>query len=255
MGRLHWTLSTVVVLTVLVVVSASAQPPGQRTMGKYGWRWHSPIRHGTNITFDLPVGFGYAPYGYWPYGGYYGYGNLYGVPPAYGNAAYGYTNNAWSPNRALVTEQAREQYLLNVARSNEIRRQQQKAADARKAQRDDERSERRARNLARPAKRPTDLYARLSVQQLDFGTGAVSWPKSLLREEFRDDRAKIESVLSAIAANGPDDQIAAELRAIANQMKKQTNSLVSEMGFTTYTETRRFLNSLSVEGYYALEDL
>jgi hypothetical protein len=255
MGRIRLNRATVAsLMTLLVTASAGAQPPGQRTMDRHAWRWHAPAPSGAHVTFQVPRG-----YGYLPYGGYYGYGNVYGVPPLYGYSAYGYSaygNTAWPVGQSQVaTEQAREQYLKNRALFNEIRRDQRKAIEARKAKEDDERWERRARNLARAGRLPSDLYKRLTIDQLDATTGKVSWPKSLLRTEFDGGRSKIETALSGIAEHGPDEKTAGVIRAAADQMKKATNSLMAEIGFEDYTETRKFLSSLSAEGYYAIDDL
>ncbi len=155
----------------------------------------------------------------------------------------------------MAVEQAREQYLKNKALYNDLRREQRKAIEARKDKEDDERWERRARNLARAGRPPSALYPRLDADQLDVTSGKISWPQSLLSAEFSKGRSKIESALSDIAVNGPDHEVAREIRATADQMKTETNSLMSEMGFARYTETRKFLCSLSAAGYYALDDM
>ena len=257
MGRIHLNVVTVTMLiTLLMTASAVAQPPGQRTMDRHAWRWHAPTQNTTNFTFRVPASYGYFPYagyGYVPYGGYYGFGNIYGLPPIYGYSSYGSTNFPTGQS-LLATEQAREQYLKNKALFNEIRREQRKAIKARKAIEDDERWERRARNLARAERLPSDLYKRLTVDQLDVTTGEVIWPNSLLRDEFNAGRNRIESAMSDIVENGPLEKTANEIHVAADQMKKATNSLMAEIGFAAYTEARKFLCSLSAEGYYALDE-
>ncbi len=252
MIRFRWFVAAITALiTLLVVGSAAAQPPSQRTMDRHAWRFHSPAQSGATFTFDVPIG-----YSYLPYGGYYNYGSYYGFPPVYAYSAYGSTGSGWSPRPSpLAQEQAQEQYLKNKALYNDMRREQRKAIDARKAKQDDERWERRARNLARAERLPSDLYPRLDADQFDVATGKISWPKSLLREEFGKGRNRIESALSDMAENGPDQKTAGEIRATADQMKKATNSFMADMGFARYTETRKFLCSLSAAGYYAMKDL
>ena len=243
------------VFTFPTIGSAAAQPPSQRTMDRHAWRWHSPAPRGATITFQVPTGYSYLPYGgYLPYGNYYGYGSYYGASPFYAYSAYGSTSNFWQQAASPVAlEQAREQYLKNKALYNDMRREQRKAIDARKAKEDDERWERRVRNMARAGRLPSDLYPRLGPDELDATTGKISWPKTLQREEFGKGRSSIESALSDIAEHGPDQKTADEIRTAADQMKKTTNSFMAEMGFTRYTETRRFLSSLSAEGFYALD--
>ena len=252
MIKFRWIVATIAILiTFPVIRSDAAQPPSQRTMDRHAWRWHSPAPSGATITFQVPGG-----YSYLPYGGYFGYGSYYGLPPVYAYSAYGSTGTGWTPPQSSVAiERSREQYLKNLALYNDMRREQRKAIDARKAKQDDERWERRARNLARAERPPSDLYPRLGADQLDVTTGKISWPKSLLREEFGKGRSRIESALSDIVENGPDQETAGEIRATAEQMKKASNEFMSEIGFARYTETRKFLSSLSAEGYYALDDL
>ncbi|MCP4173860.1 MAG: hypothetical protein GY758_24155 [Fuerstiella sp.] len=248
MGRIQFCMLTAALLTVLPTTgTAAAQPPGQRTMDRHAWRWHSPAPNGVHITFEIPLG-----YTYLPYGGYYGYGTPYAATPLYGYSAYGST--AWPLGQSqAATEQTREQHLKNKALFDEIRQGQQKAIKARKAKEDDERWERRARNLARADRLPSDLYPRLTVDQHDAMTGDVTWPKTLLRKRFEAPRKKIEAALSGIVEHGADEENAIAIRTIADQMKKATNSLMGDIGFEKYTETRKFLSSLSAEGYYALE--
>ncbi|MEO2016671.1 MAG: hypothetical protein ABGZ53_20130 [Fuerstiella sp.] len=250
MIKFRWIVVTITLLFLLLVIGpAAAQPPSERTMDRHAWRWHSPGQSGATATFQIPVG-----YSYLPYGGHYGYGSYYGVSPFYAYSAYGSTSTFWQRAPSPV-EQTREQYLKNQALYLDMRREQRKAIDARKAKQDDKRWERRARNLARAGRPPSALYPRLGADQLDVTTGKISWPQSLLGIEFGKGRRTIEAALSEIAENGPDQQTALEIRATADQMKTGTNSLMSELGFTRYTETRKFLCSLSAAGYYALEDL
>lgn len=255
MGRIHLNVVTVAVLiTLLITASANAQPSGQRTMDRHAWRWHAPTQNIPNLTFQVPARYGYFPYagyGYVPYGSYYGFGNIYGAAPIHGYSAY-HSNSFPTGQSLLATEQAHEQYLKNMALFNEIRREQRKAIKARKAIEDNERWERRARNLAGGERLPSDLYKRLTIDQLDVTTGEVNWPQSLQRDEFIAGRKRIESAMSDIAENGPGEKTAKEIHAAANQMKKATNSLMAEIGFAAYTEARKFLGSLSAEGYYAM---
>ena len=268
MGRIRLNVATVTTLIpLLTTATAVAQPPGQRTMDRHAWRWHSPTQGSTNFTFQLPVSYGYVPYvgygqvpyvgyGQVPYTGDYGSVSIYGLQPVYGYSRYSAYGSPSLPigQSLAATEQAREQYLKNKAMFNEIRREQRNMIEARKAKEADERWERRARNLARADRLPSDLYPRLTAVQLDVTTGHVNWPKSLMRDEYDGGRIRIESALASIVENGPDEKSATEICKTAEQMKKATNSLMAELGFDRYTETRKFLCSLSAEGYYALDE-
>lgn len=147
-------------------------------------------------------------------------------------------------------EEARAQYLENVARFEELRREHRQAEAAREAQQAEERRI-RAANYEPPE--PTELYSRLSPGQIDPATGEIDWPAILLRPEFARGRRLIEDQLQVIAEEGANPRSAAIIRDTANEMKPITNTLLSEVGFNAYRDTRDFLGSLSVEGYYALE--
>ena len=209
----------------------------------YGGSWYSPVQYGA-------TGYTYPPNG--------GYNN--GTQTAYGNAVRAQAELTIAQGKAAKdaaiaaehTEQARAQYIENQARYNQLRQQQREVIEARKAK---ETEARRERGAARPQKKPTDLYSRLSAVQLDRTTGKVQWPESLTGMKFEEDRQKIESVLNSIAQNGPDERSAGIIRETANHMKSGTNEILSDISFETYTDARKFLGSLSVEGYYALEEL
>lgn len=261
--------ASAVLISTVCVESGRAQAPGNRTMGRYGWRWHSPPQYG-NTTFTAPLsatGFGYWPGvygGYTPFYGYGGYGPSYGsnfyesaargraaMLRAQGNLVESRAQAAESAAEAAESvEEARAQYLENVARFEELRREHRMAEAAREAQEAEERRT-RAANYEPPA--PTELYSRLSPQQIDPSTGEIDWPAILLRPEFAKGRRLIEDQLQLIAEEGANPRSAAIIRDTANEMKPITNTLLSEIGFNAYRDTRDFLGSLSVEGYYALE--
>lgn len=247
-----------------------AQGPGNRSMGKNGWRWHSSGSGGIysgNRSVRTYGGLGYTTPLY-RYGNGYGFGYGYGGYGGGGQTAYGQAveaqadltraqgqaskNNAQA---AVANEQAREQYLKNQERYNGMRREQKAVIDARKEQESEERAERRERKESAPAKRPTDLYPRLPIDQIDGTTGQIHWPKSLQAKQFDAAREKIDAQLKFIAENGPNERSAGIVKNVADDMKKASSSIMSDMGFEAYSEARKFLCSLSVEGYFALEEL
>ena len=203
----------------------------------YGGRWYGPVQYGAT---------GYSYY-------------QSGVQTAYGNAvrAKAALTMAQSNARrndavaAEYNEKARSQYLDNKAKYDDIRRQQRAAIEKRKTA---EQSAQKERAANRQQKAPTDLYPRLSLDQLDRTTGTIDWPMPLLSDKFQDDRATIEAAVQSIAQNGPDQRSAGIISNIAKRMKTNTSDLIKEVGFEAYSDARKFLGSLSVEGYYALEE-
>ena len=149
-------------------------------------------------------------------------------------------------------ERARRLYLENKARYLEIRNQQRDVIEEHEAE---EQAAQQERASNRQTRRPTELYPRLSVGQLDPTTGKITWPKCLTRDSFQQDRQQIESAVRSMAENGPGQRSAGIIHSTATQMKSDANALMSEIGFEAYSDARKFLGSLSVEGYYALENL
>ena len=60
MIKVRWIVATIAALIMFLVIgSAAAQPPSQRTMDRHAWRWHSPAQSGATFTFDVPIGYSY----------------------------------------------------------------------------------------------------------------------------------------------------------------------------------------------------
>lgn len=253
--------AAVLLISMLCLVdTGTAQPPGQRTMGRNGWRWHATGN--TGIVRRYWGGWGGVPYvQYGAYGAYSTPG--YGVQTAYGDAVRANAQAAVAQSQinkanaqaAEYNEKAREQYLKNQAVYNEMRQQQRAAMEERKAAKEAETQARRDKAASRPKRRPTDLYPRLGPEQLEPAIGGIIWPESLQGESFAEDREKIEKELTFIAESGPNARSASVIREVCERMKDNTASIMTDMGFDTYREARKFLCSLSVEGYYALEEL
>ena len=203
----------------------------------YGGRWYAPVQYGA-------TGYSYYPNG---------------VQTAYGNAVRAQADLTMAQARARQSdsvaaenyEKARAQYIENKSRYDELRRQQREVIEQRKAA---ELSEQKERAANRTPKAPTELYSRLSLDQLDRTAGTINWPQSLLSEKFQKDRATIEAAVQSIAHNGPNERSAGIINNTAKRMKTDSNDLLKEIGFEAYSDARKFLGSLSVEGYYAMEE-
>lgn len=199
------------------------------------------------------VGWGHVQYG----AGGYGY-NTYGAQTAYGNAVRSQAALTMAQGKARVdqakaneaNEAARQQYIENKARYLQLRNQQKAVIDARNEKELEVRRERAAKRV--PPK-PTRLYARLSADQLDPTTGKINWPECFLDKEFDEGREKIESAVDFIAQNGPDERSASIINQTAKDMRPALNDMLGDIGFEAYSDARKFVGSLSVEGYYALE--
>ncbi len=236
--------STLLLVQITVALSANAQLVN-RSIAR--WAVGDAIYRGEGYG---RVQYGASGYSYDPVG----------AQTAYGNAVRAQADLTMAQGRAAVqrakanesNENARKQSLENKARYNEIRSQQREAIEERKAAEDAARRERAAN---RRSVSPTELYPRLSVDQLDATTGKISWPECLKAKAFEKDREQIEAAVKSIAENGPDQRTAGIIRSVANEMKSGTNDLMPEIGFERYLDARKFLGSLSVEGYYALEEL
>jgi len=193
----------------------------------------------------------------WWYGGGY-WGNPWGGTTAYGSAARGQAALVQAQGQAQVSaakaarenEEARSRYLDNRAKYEEMRREQREWEDARRAQQLEERKQRAAE---REPPKVTNRYDRLPIEQLDPETGAISWPESLQKPSYKEQRSIIEQALLAQAEEGPSERLARVIEDTANEMKKTVSGQMKELGFEEYSRTRRFLGALSVEGYHALE--
>lgn len=242
LGRRLALAGLLVTILATCVVSTHAQFVNRRvarwSVGNqvYGGRWYAPVQYGAG--------------GYYPYGG----------QTAYGNAVRSQAELTMARGRAAQSqaianehnEKARKQYIENKARYEELRREQRGIIEARKAK---EREAQRQRAANRKPKLPTDLYTRLAVDQLDRTTGEISWPRCLAGKDFDDDRQRVESSVQFIAEHGPDQRSAGIIDETAKKMKKNMSDVMKQFGFEAYSDARKFLSSLSVEGYYAMEEL
>lgn len=200
------------------------------------------------------------------YARWYGWGNYYGNYDSGGSTPYSNAVRAQAEltlaqgaaresaaKAAISAEQARRVYLENQARYLEMRREQKAVSDAKKQQRLEESSARNS--LKPPPKSKTELYPRLSSDQLDPLTGEIQWPEWLTGSEYAEDREIIESALKSQAEFGPDARTSRIIYDAAHRMMAIRSRNVTEIGSQAYTSCRRFLNSLAIEGEHALEVL
>ena len=156
-------------------------------------------------------------------------------------------------NAAISTEQARSLFLENEARFIQLRRENRDAKDAREAQKKQEQKERAA--LRPPPKRLTELYPRLSSDQIDPLTGAIQWPTCLMGGSYAEDRKSVEDALRTQADYGSSDRTTKIIYDGAQRMMLTLSGDYGMLGPKDYAPCRRFLTSLSVEGNHAQEAL
>lgn len=209
-------------------------------------RWYIAGNPG---IWNAPVQWGAGGYTYFPENGQTAYSTAVRAQAeltyAQGLAAERYAK------AAEYNEQARKQYLENKAQYDEMRRQQRAVIEAREQK---EREEQRVRASRRPPpKKPTEVYARLSADELDPVTGDIHWPESLRTSAYAEDRRIIEEALKMQAEEGPSERTAKIIFDAARDMRDIVSSQIKDLGFEAYSANRRFLNSLAVEGNHALE--
>lgn len=201
---------------------------------------------------------GWRGYGSW--GGWGGYYSGEGSTP-YSNAVRAEAEMAKARGQAAesyakaaeTNEKVRSQYLENQARFVELRRQQKAAIEAQKDKREDEVKAKVARRP--PAKPHTELYPRLSTDQLDPLTGQISWPSCYLAPEFEADRKMIEAALKDEAEHGPDARTSKILFDAAYRMGSIRSQSMQALNSQEYAAAHKFLKSLAYEGEHAQEAL
>ncbi len=153
----------------------------------------------------------------------------------------------------LTNEAARSQFIDNQAKYISMRRALTASNEAREQQR---LADARARVALRPPpKSLAQIYPRLSEDQLDPLTGDIHWLELLEGSEYSDDRKAIEDALKAQVEYGPSDRTSKIISDAAQRMMKTLSSDYAKVGAENYSSYRRFLNSLSVEGQQAQEEL
>lgn len=154
---------------------------------------------------------------------------------------------------AIANEQARSLYLENEARFIQLRRANRDARDTREEQK---KQEQKARAALRPPPRPlTQLYPRLSSDQIDPLTGEIHWPGCLMGGGYADDRKTVEDSLRTQAEYGPNDRTTKTMYEASHRMMRTLSGDYGVLGPADYAPCRKFLTSLSVEGNHAQEAL
>jgi hypothetical protein len=152
---------------------------------------------------------------------------------------------------AAANEQARAAYMENQARLKQLRVEQKAAMAEQKARKE---AEAQARVAKRPPPKPrTELYPRLSADQLDPLTGVINWPDCLKDAAYDEQRAVIEQALHEQAEYGPSDRTSKIIYDAAHRMLAIRAPSTRGMSSRDYSAYRRFLNSLAMEGEHAEE--
>lgn len=154
---------------------------------------------------------------------------------------------------AVSAEQARSLYLENQARFIQLRRANRDAKDTRLEQ---EKEQRKATSSLRPAPKPlTQIYPRLSSDQIDPLTGAIHWPECLMDKDYESDKKTVEDALKTQAEYGANDRTTKIISDASHKMMRLLSGHYGSLGPEEYAPCKRFLNSLSVEGNHAQEEL
>ena len=131
----------------------------------------------------------------------------------------------------------------------ELRAATEAAQEKRKA------DERAKAALHPPPKTPAQIYPRLGSDQLDPLTGVIRWSEPFLDKEFQDDRTTVETALQTQVEYGANQRTSKIVFDAAHRMLKTLSADYAKVGAEHYSSSRRFLNSLSVEGDHAMEGL
>ncbi len=204
---------------------------------------------------------GYSRFGGYGYGGY-GYGGYGGdVGTAYSadvraRAAFAMAQGAAAESYARsnqANELARSQYIDNESKYIQMRRDLRAATEAGQEQR--KADERAKAALRPPPKTPAQIYPRLGSDQRDPLTGKIRWPEPFLDKEFQDDRTTVEAALQTQVEYDGSQRTSKIVFDAAHRMMKTLSADYAKVGAEHYSSSRRFLNSLSVEGDQAMEGL
>ncbi len=154
---------------------------------------------------------------------------------------------------AISREEARSRYIDNEAKFIQLRRENRDIKDAREEQKKQEKKAKAA--LRPPPRRLTELYPRLSSDQIDPLTGEIHWPDCLQEKDYSGDRKFVEDALRTQAEFGPSDRTTKIIYDASHRMMLIRSRDIESLGSAGYTSCRRFLTSLSVEGDHAREAL
>ena len=194
---------------------------------------------------------GYGGYGY----GYGGYGGATTPASAAGHAMADMTRsqgmyNAMTSAAMVNAEQARSKYIENQKQWTEVYMMKQRVVESEHAKQKEEARARNARWQEYQASHPSDLPPRLTSSELDLTTGKITWPSALMRDEFAEQRKKIDDLFISRAHTGTtselSDEIVKQVKELHEQLRKQIRNIVPQ----EYMDARKFIDRLSLEGRF-----
>jgi hypothetical protein len=146
---------------------------------------------------------------------------------------------------AINYEQARSQYLDNVAKATQIRWERKRLAES-------ERAKDRAQALAARdrylAAKKSGALPRLEPDQLDPNSGELFWPEALLDDEYFRCRQKLEKLFLLRTHASKPRHVSREIAAASQEMKSLLKTNIRELSPNEYIAARKFLDSLAYEG-------
>ena len=225
------------VLAAILVVSSAVEVASQRRVGAV---------HGRR---GVAAGRWYRAGGYggYPYGGFGG-----GAVSAVGDARRGFSEVVRAQGEAAETasrarinnEQARSSYLDNRLKYIQIKQERERLGKAVRADYYAKKRESVQRYLAsKRSKQPP----RLSPGQLDPATGKLTWPNTLLADEYSKYRKQLDEVFELKSYTNATSDIATKITSLTKQMKNELKKHIRKMPPTEYISARRFLDKLANE--------
>ena len=216
----------------------------------------------------LPPGTGYPPaLGYpevYPPGWYDPYGVPYAVPPI-DPAAYGYglgearrgladvIRSEGEAARSLSEAAIAAEHARNLAVENHVkevaaRLELQKLG---RAARQEYYAEQRARREKYLVNKVSGLPPRLGPNDIHHATGKIIWPVALTRDEFDAFRQELEELFLVRAYTKSD--VSRDIYDAARALKDELKRYAADVPVNDYMHARKFLESLALEGQYAVK--
>lgn len=161
--------------------------------------------------------------------------------------------NESTANSILKFEQARRQYLENQNQWTDLVLSRQRVLQA---EHERQHEETRARNIRYREEEvwKTPLPPRLASNELNPGTGAVSWPRALQRDTFALDRIEIESLLAKRADKGSTSELMEQLDNKTQMLRTDLRDHIRELRTQEYLQARRFVDSLALESQFPADE-
>ncbi|MFQ5732207.1 MAG: hypothetical protein ACE5KM_09650 [Planctomycetaceae bacterium] len=227
---------------VLLLIFATSCATAEAQHGGYG-HWYAGSDYSLGLrthTYVTPWVWGWPYYGGYGYGGYgYGYGYTYAdVIRARGLAARNFA-------RAQIDFQnARSKYIENQKKWLETYYERKRIGEAARRARNEERSASVQRYLARQR---NQKLPRLSPDELDPNSGALTWPRGLREFEFSGQRRELEELFALRAQTGTTSDLAKKIYAGTRAMRLKLLDNIRDLPVDDYIDARRFLERMGNE--------